>query len=348
MSQVLQRSRVLIVEDEDANIRVLDRILRHSGCTQVESARMASEAVGSFLTFRPDMVLLDMHLPDGNGIEILERLGALIPADDFIPVVMLTGDTNPETRKQALDKGAKDFIGKPFDFTEVMLRIRNLLETRGLHLRLREENATLDLRVRERTRELEETRHEMMERLARAAEFRDDNTGQHAKRVGELAGLLATACGVSRGEAEVIRRAAPLHDIGKIAVPDGILLKPGPLTAEEFKVMMTHASVGAQILAGSRSDVLRCAEEIARCHHERWDGSGYPVGLAGDAIPLSARIVAVVDFYDALSSDRPYRSAWPREKIVKEIQRQSGRQFDPRVAERFLALLVGSREARAA
>lgn len=345
---MLQQSRVLIVDDEDANIRLLHRILRHSGCTNIAVARMASEAVGNFLTFRPDIVLLDMHLPDGNGLEILERLGALIPADDFVPVVMLTGDTNPETRKQALDKGAKDFIGKPFEFTEVLLRIRNLLDTRGLHLRLREENATLDLRVRERTRELEEARTEMMERLARAAEFRDDNTGQHARRVGELAGLLASACGLSRAEAQVIRRAAPLHDIGKIGVPDGILLKPGPLTTEEFKVMMTHASVGAQILAGSRSDVLQCAEEIARCHHERWDGSGYPAGLSGEAIPLAARIVAVVDFYDALSSDRPYRNAWPREKIAREIQRQSGGQFDPRVATRFLALIAEKRESRAA
>lgn len=331
----------MIVDDEDVNVRILDRMLRHFGCTQISVATRATDAISTFLMSRPDIVLLDLHMPDGNGMEILESLRGLIPADDFVPIVMLTGDTSREAKQQALLNGAKDFIAKPFEHTEVALRIRNLLETRSLHLRIREENATLDLRVRERTRELDETRLEMLERLGRAGEFRDDNTGQHAKRVGELAGLLATACGLSRAEAELIRRAAPLHDIGKIAIPDAILLKPGQLTPDEFKIMMTHAGVGAQILAGSHSDVLRCAEEIARCHHERWDGSGYPVGTKGRDIPFAARIVAVVDFYDALSSDRPYRTAWPKEKIATEIMRQRGRQFDPEIADKFLDLVVG-------
>jgi putative two-component system response regulator len=348
MSGTIERARILIVDDQEANVKVLDRILRKSGATDLHFAGNAAEAIGAFMTCRPDIVLLDLHLPDRSGLDVLERINQMVAGDDFVPVLMMTGDSAPEVKQQALAMGARDFVAKPFEFTEVLLRIRNLLETRWLHLRLREENATLDVRVRERTRELEETRTEMLERLGRAGEFRDDCTGQHARRVGELAGVLASAIGLSRAEAEIIRRAAPLHDIGKIGVPDSILLKPDRLTAEEFRVMMTHATLGSQILSGSQSDVLRCAEEIARSHHERWDGSGYPVGLKGDDIPLAARIVAVVDFYDALSSDRPYRKAWPREKIAAEIQRQRGVQFDPQIADKFLDLVAGFADRKAA
>jgi putative two-component system response regulator len=348
MSDVLSRARVMIVDDEESNVRVLDRILRQSGCTEIHVAKTAKDAIGGFLNARPDIVLLDLHLPDGSGLDILDRINKMIPKDDYVPVIMLTGDTSLEAKQAALAMGAKDFIAKPFEFSECLLRIRNLLETRWLHLRIREENATLDMRVHERTRELEEARVEMLERLGRAAEFRDDNTGQHAKRVGELAGLLALACGLPRAEAEIIRRAAPLHDVGKIGVPDSILLKPDRLTPEEFAVMMTHAETGAKILAGSRSDVLRAAEVIARCHHERWDGTGYPTSLKGEDIPIAARIVAVVDFYDALSSDRPYRNAWPREKIAAEIMRQRGNQFDPTIADKFLDLIAGFADQRAA
>jgi putative two-component system response regulator len=218
-----------------------------------------------------------------------------------------------------------------------LLRIRNLLETRFLHLSLQSHNETLEQRVRERTRDLEEARLEVLERLTQAAEYRDDATGQHTRRVGELSARMARKLLLGDEDVELIRRAAPLHDTGKIAIPDAILLKPGRLTPEEFEIMKTHASIGARMLSGGRTPMMLLAEEIALSHHERWDGTGYPNGLSGEDIPFAARIVAIVDFYDALANDRPYRSAWPESRIIAEIEGQSGKHFDPRVVEAFLS-----------
>jgi putative two-component system response regulator len=192
--------------------------------------------------------------------------------------------------------------------------------------------------VRERTAELEETQIEILERLALAAEYRDDDTGEHTKRVGQMSAEIARGLGLPPAEVELIRRAAPLHDVGKIAIPDSILLKPGRLTPEEFEQMKTHTTLGSKMLSGGRFPLLQRAEEIALTHHERWEGTGY-IGLAGDSIPLAGRIVAVADVFDALTSARPYKTAWPRAEAVEEIRRQSGRQFDPRVVEAFLKIV---------
>jgi putative two-component system response regulator len=215
---------------------------------------------------------------------------------------------------------------------EVLLRIQNLLETRHLHREITTQNRLLETKVRQRTAELEAAQLETLERLATAAEFRDDDTGRHTQRVGHLAELLGRAINLPEEEAALLRRAAPLHDVGKIGVPDSILLKPGPLTPEERQVMRTHTTIGAKILTG-RSRTMQMAAAIALAHHEWWDGSGYPSGQAGDAIPLAARIVAVADVIDALSSDRVYRPAWPAEEVLREISLQRGRQFDPRIVD---------------
>jgi len=212
-------------------------------------------------------------------------------------------------------------------------------KTTDLHLQLRGQNALLELRVRERTRELEDAYFEMVERLAAAAEFRDDDTGEHAKRVGEMSAALASNLGLAADEVELIRRAAPLHDVGKIGIPDRILLKPGTLVPEEFELMKTHVKVGAGILSEARSDLLRLAEEIALTHHERWDGTGYPRGLKGEAIPLSGRIVAVADVFDAIISTRPYRKARSIEEAIEVIENGAGTQFDPKIVDALMAHL---------
>jgi putative two-component system response regulator len=219
-----------------------------------------------------------------------------------------------------------------------MLRIGTLLETRFLYLQIQSQNQMLEAKVRERTRELEAAQIEIIERLAKAAEFRDDNTGQHTERVGQMAALLAKQIGLPDSQVSLIRRAAPLHDVGKIGIPDTILLKLGKLTDDEFALVKTHTTIGARILSGSRFPILRLAEEIAFNHHERWDGDGY-VGVSRDAIPLAGRIVTVADVFDALTQKRPYKAAWPVGDAVGEIDRQRGRQFDPALVDAFLRVV---------
>jgi putative two-component system response regulator len=333
---ILQGARILIVDDELANIRLLERMLEHAGYTDVRSTADSRTVLAIAREYRPDLVLLDLHMPGADGFEVIEQLGTVAPPESYLPILVLTADITPAAERRALEMGANDFVTKPLQVFQVLLRIRNLLETRFLHLRLQRHNETLEERVRDRTRDLEEARLEVLERLTQAVEFRDDDTGQHTRRVGELSARTSRKLGLHEDAVELIRRAAPLHDTGKIAIPDAILLKRGRLTPEEFDIMKTHTTAGARILSGGRTQMMRLAEQIALSHHERWDGTGYPHGISGEEIPLAARIVAVADFYDALAHDRPYRPAWPEERIVAEIQQQSGSHFDRRVTEAFL------------
>jgi putative two-component system response regulator len=241
-----------------------------------------------------------------------------------------------------LSRGAKDFVNKPFQQDEILLRIKTLLETRLLYLQIQSQNQLLEAKVRERTRALEEAQIEIIERLAVAAEFRDDNTGQHTQRVGQMSALLARQLGMPDGQIALMRRAAPLHDVGKIGVPDAILLKLGKLTEQEFAIVKTHTVIGARILSGGKFPLLRLAEEIAFSHHERWDGSGY-ASLAGTDIPLAGRIVAVADVFDALTQQRPYKPAWTIGDAIAEIERQRGLQFDPGVVDAFLRVVEEQR-----
>jgi putative two-component system response regulator len=244
---------------------------------------------------------------------------------------VLTGDHSPESKRRALQLGARDFLNKPFDATEAMLRIRNLLETKFLYRTLEEQNQNLERRVQERTSELQQSQNETLERLARTSEIRDDETGRHTHRVGVLSGSIARSLGFNDQFVELILRAAPLHDVGKIGIPDAILLKPGSLTDAETQVMRSHTVIGARVLSGGKSDVMQMAEKIALSHHERWDGNGYPHGLFGTEIPIEARIVTVADCVDALTHNRPYRMSWPLVQALEEIERCSGSHFDPDV-----------------
>ncbi|OFW07318.1 MAG: two-component system response regulator [Acidobacteria bacterium RIFCSPLOWO2_02_FULL_67_36] len=332
--RVFRNARILIVDDEPANIEVLRRLLERAGYHRIETTTDPRETEPLYVRLRPDLILLDLHMPEMDGLEVMDQLNQIAEAS-YLPILVLTGDISQEAKQEALSRGAKDFLSKPFDNHEVLLRIATLLETRFLYLQIQSQNQMLEAKVRERTRELEAAQIEIIERLARAAEFRDDNTGRHTERVGQMAALIAKQMGLPDPQVSLIRRAAPLHDVGKLGVPDSILLKPGRLTDDEFALVKTHTVIGARILSGSRFPILRLAEEIAFNHHERWDGSGY-AGLSGDAIPLGGRIVAVADVFDALTQTRPYKAAWPVGEATAEIDRQRGRQFDPALVDAFL------------
>jgi putative two-component system response regulator len=334
----LKRSRILIVDDEPVNVRLLECILHQAGYTNLVRSLDPTMVEALYAEHEPDLILLDLHMPRMDGFEVMARLAPRIPQGVYVPILVLTADATHQAKERALAGGARDFLTKPFDATEVVLRIRNLLETRHLHRRLQEHNQRLEERVRERTQELEATKLEILERLARAAEFRDDATGLHTRRVGEAAAILASVMGLDAGQVELIRRAAPLHDVGKIGIPDGILLKPGNLTPGEFEIMKTHTTIGAEILSGSQYPLMGLAAQIALCHHERIDGAGYPRGLRGDEIPLPSRIVSVVDAYDTITHDRPYRKALSAARAWEILWAGAGTQWDRAVIDALASL----------
>ena len=331
------KARILIIDDEPSNLDLLQRVLERAGFTRVNATTDSREAATRYVDFRPDLILLDLHMPHLDGLAVMDQLNQIAEAT-YLPILIMTGDTTQEARRDALSRGAKDFLQKPFSSDEVLLRIGTLLETRFLYLQIQSQNQMLEAKVRERTRELEASQIETIERLAKAAEFRDDNTGQHTQRVAQMAALIATQVGLPDSQVALIRRAAPLHDVGKIGIPDSILLKLGKLTPSEFALVKTHTEIGARILSGSRFPILRLAEEIAFSHHERWDGHGY-VGMSKEAIPLAGRMVAVADVFDALTQKRPYKEAWPIDQAIAEIDRQRGRQFDPALVDAFLRII---------
>jgi putative two-component system response regulator len=335
--RVFTKARILIVDDEAPNVEVLRRLLERAGFTRIQTTMDPREAAKLYVDFRPDLVLLDLHMPHLDGLAVMDELNQIAEAT-YLPILILTGDVSPEARRDALSRGAKDFVHKPFNTDEVLLRIGTLLETRFLYLQIQGQNQMLEAKVRERTRELEGAQLEIIERLAKAAEFRDDNTGHHTERVGQMAALIAKQSGLPEAQVSLIRRAAPLHDVGKIGIPDSILLKLGKLTHDEFTVVKTHTTIGARILSGSRFPILRLAEEIAFSHHERWDGCGY-ASIPRDAIPLAGRIVAIADVFDALTQHRPYKEAWPVDRAVAEIADQRGRQFDATLVDAFLRII---------
>lgn len=336
--QDLKNSKLLIVDDEPHNLELLETILRDAGYTQISGTTDARQVLPLYLDLGPDLLVVDLNMPHLDGLAVMRQLTSRVPPDSYFPILVITGEMSPDSKHHALAEGAKDFLHKPIDTTEVLLRIRNLLTTRFLHQKLQAHREGLEEQVRERTFQLEEAQIEILRRLALAAEYRDDETGEHTWRVGRVASLVGEGLGLPRSQVELICRAAPLHDIGKIGIPDRILLKTGLFTAEDFEEMKQHVTIGSKILSGSRSSLLQLAEVIALTHHERWDGTGY-MKLKKEEIPLPGRIVTVADVFDALTHRRPYKEAWPIERAREEIAAQSGKQFDPRVVEVFLQLL---------
>jgi putative two-component system response regulator len=325
MSDADRSARILVVDDDASNLRLIRLILKCAGFVNVRCTDRAPDVMPFVRDFDPDVVLLDLHLPGADGIELIGEIAGYAGHGNFLPVLVLTGDSSVSARDAALAAGAKDFLTKPYEATEVVLRVRNLIETRLLHV--------------ERTAELEAAKLELLERLARASDFRDETTHAHTRRVGELAARIARRVGLPDVQVEQLRVAARLHDIGKIGVSDSVLQKTDKLDAHEFRDQERHTLIGANILSGSRFTTLRLAEEVALTHHESWDGTGYPRALEGEAIPLSGRIVAVADVFDALTHARPYKHAWSTELALDEIVSQRGTKFDPAIVDAFLDIV---------
>lgn len=336
--QQCQNATVLLVDDQTTNIMLLENILQNAGYKHVHTTQDPSQVVNLYKELSPDLICLDIHMPQLNGFQVMGQL-KIIQKGCYLPILVLTSEEDRETRLRALESGAKDFLNKPFDKAEVLIRIRNLLEASLLNKAMSQQKQNLEETVRIRTQELQETQLEIVHRLAQAAEYRDNETGAHIVRLSHFAVVLGRACGMTETECDVLFHATPMHDVGKLGIPDHILLKPGKLDPEEFEIMKQHTVIGAQLLSNSHSPVLQMGELIALTHHEKWDGSGYPNRLRGEDIPLPGRICAIADVFDALSSKRCYKEAWPIEKTLAEIRASSGKHFDPHLVEIFNEML---------
>ena len=330
-----EEPKILILDDVEANVILLKRMLAMNGYRFVESITDSRLALDICKSYKPHILLLDLRMPYLDGFEVLDQLKNQKETEHQL-VIVITADNDRRNAIKALERGAIDYIEKPFEAAEVLIRIHNILEHHMLSKHVYEQNMRLEQKMTEHTRVLEQTQAEVFERLMRAAEFRDNDTGMHISRIGHYVYQMALLKGIPEPYAKQYLYASMMHDIGKIGIPDDILLKPAKFTDMEFNIMKLHTVKGSAILAGSNLEVLRLAEQIALTHHERWDGTGYPHGLSGEAIPLGGRITALFDVYDALISKRPYKDPWPAEMALDEIRRLSGTAFDPELVSLFL------------
>lgn len=325
---------IFVVDDEPVNLKLIQRILELDGFCNIHCIHDSRQVVELYRQARPELILLDINMPHLDGFDVLEELKRL-PNNVMPPVVFLTAQSAAEFRVKAFDNGVLDFISKPFNRLELLARVKNLLALEHAHKELKHRNTSLEAIVSLRTQELKKTQLQVVQKLGRAAEYRDNETGAHILRMSNIAALLARELGWSDSEVQQLLHASPMHDVGKIAIPDSILLKPGKLNPGEWEVMKSHTTAGYRILFCEETSLLQLAAEIALHHHEKWDGSGYPDALQGDAIPLSCRIVAVADVFDALMSERPYKQAWSLGAAREFIDAQSGLHFDPAVVAVF-------------
>ncbi|MBK1836499.1 response regulator [Azospirillum sp. YIM B02556] len=327
---------ILIVDDDRTNLFIMAAIVRRLDDADPVTMESPLAAMEWLRGNEPDLILLDQMMPDMDGMDLLRHIRGESRLDG-VPVVMITANTAVDIRVRALDEGCNDFLTKPVVVPEVQARLRNLLALRQSRALLRDRAALLAAEVERVTAALQRQGEELVTRLSRASEYRDPETGAHIERMALYSKLIAEAAGCGGAYAQDLRKAAPMHDIGKIGIPDMILLKPGRLSPEEMTVMRQHAAIGHRILANSDIPLLRLAAEIALSHHEKFDGTGYPNGLAADAIPLSGRIVAIADVFDALTSTRPYKRSWTMEEAQAYMVENRGRHFDPALLDAFLS-----------
>ncbi len=329
--------QIVIVDDNPVNLKLMESLVKRANndyqpLTFQDSAKGLDWCLNNVI----DLLIVDYMMPAPDGMEFIRRYREH-PDHADIPVLMITADHEKETRYAALESGANDFLTKPIDNAEFRARLRNMISLRRSQKALADRAAWLAEKVAEATSEILDREHEMITRLSRAAEFRDPETGAHIQRMSNYSHIIASQLGLPHEEQELILRAAPMHDVGKIAIPDHILLKPGKLDQDELVIMKTHAEKGYEILSGSRSKLLDIAAMIARSHHEKFDGSGYPLGLAGESIPLYGRIVAVADVFDALTTERPYKKPWAIEDAMDFLFTNAGTHFDPLCVAAFIA-----------
>jgi putative two-component system response regulator len=343
----LELATIMMVDDEEVNLRLLRSMLSNSGYKNLIATRDPREVLGLYQAHEVDLILLDINMPYLDGYQVMQQLVGLA-GEQLPPIMMLTAQSMQEFRQRALDSGARDYVTKPFDARELLSRVRNLLEVQLVNKYMRNQNEILEARVAERTVELQNahaeihaSRLQIVRRLGLAAEYKDEETGLHIIRMSKISALLGQEAGLDTGDCDLVLNAAPMHDIGKIGIPDHILRKPGKFEPHEWEVMKTHTLIGADILSGDKSPLLVMAREIAISHHEKWDGSGYPYGLRGDAIPLVGRIIALADVFDALTSVRPYKKAWSTADALDYIRNQSGKHFDPALVRHFQSILDG-------
>ena len=353
---IRKNAKLMIVDDEKLIISVVRRFLQGDGYQNFVTLTDPTVALEAMINERPDAVLMDINMPKVSGLDILRQRKA-IPELKYTPFIILSASQDRETKKQALELGATDFLGKPVEQVELILRVQNTLIVKQHFDHLSNYARDLEQKVTERTRLLERSRAQILQCLARAAEYRDNETGRHVLRVGKYARVIAEKLALPKTFCLQIEMAAPLHDLGKIGIPDSILLSPNKLSAEEFDVMKKHCDIGRRILdpfAAEEVELLRdpkinkhelpesmrlplmtMAARIAQTHHEKWDGTGYPMGLKGEQIPIEGRITAVADVYDALCSQRPYKPEFSIEKALEIMLADRGTRFDPNVLDAF-------------
>lgn len=332
--------QVIIVDDEPHNISLLRGFLRNMD-VNVTGAVDAASAL-DIVNRSTDLVLADVMMPSIDGFEMVRRIRAN-PETESVPIIMVTTLDAKEDRLKAVEAGANDFITKPVDALELEVKVRSMLRIRAQQREIESFEAELSALVNERTaalrhtlRKLDKAYADTVHHLCAAAEYKDDDTGEHIKRMSHYCALLAGKMGLDAEQVKLILRSSPMHDIGKIGIPDSILFKPGPLDPSEWRIMQTHTTIGAEILGTTDSDYLNMGSIIALSHHEKWDGSGYPSGLSGEDIPLPGRICAVADVFDALMSKRPYKEAFPLDRTLDIMVDGRGRHFDPEVLDLFL------------
>ena len=328
-------ARILIVDDNQMNVDLLEAIVSDAGYSSVLGITDPREAQNIYKAYKPHLVVLDINMPHLDGYEVMEQFKK-IEKDSYIPVLVLTALQDDITRIHALASGAQDFLIKPFDKIEALTRIHNMLRIRLLHNQVQNQNIILERQVKIRTLELENTRLEIIRRLGQAAEYRDTETGAHIIRMSRMCVVLGRLIGMGDPQLDLLLNASPMHDVGKIGIPDSILLKPGKLTSEEWQIMTQHAVIGGKLLDGHNSELMILARDIALTHHEKWDGTGYPYGLKKDKIPICGRIAALADVFDALTSRRPYKSPYPIGKSVEIIKKGKGSHFEPKLVDLFL------------
>ncbi len=329
---------IMVVDDEEANVRLIEKILLRKGYTDIVCTEDPMQVITLYEKKQCDLIILDLNMPILDGYAVMEQLN--IHYKDNLPAILVLSAQDMQSfRQRALDSGARDYVTKPFDMNELLSRVRNLLEVQMAHKFMRYQNEILEKKVLQRTRAINETRLQVVRHLGRAAEYRDNETGLHIIRMSKIAAMLAKEAGMSEYKCDLLLNASPMHDIGKIGIPDNILLKPGKLEADEWGVMQTHAKIGSDILSGDDSDLMKMAHDVALTHHEKYNGKGYPNNLQGEEIPIVGRITAIADVFDALTSERPYKKAWSVEKAIDLIKRESGQHFDPQLVKLFIKIL---------